>query len=223
MKNMTMPPARPVLYPLRSRDSASVYTARHPRGRRRVMIDHQPLAVTPEQLLWWFRNIGGTMDYAGERMQNYLAWHPLDHIDWRLARPAPGGGADEGAQFRIIEAFQRNEDWFVDTTDNVEKLDLTGIRLVRRLVGVPVMMLEHTWSRCGERTHYVSVLDVGARGRLTSVLNRLLLRQLPDAMLDAWVTHNIEEVGVLEHLLPHLHGEMSAQRASGRAAEPAGR
>src|SRR5688572_19870519 len=130
MKRRSLPSPRPVLYPLRDRGTAT-YTIDHlPGRRRRVTIDHQPLAgVTPPMLLWWFRHIGGIMRYGDTEMANYLVWHPLDHIHWELARPAPGGGAGEGARFRIVEAFGRHPEFYVDTTDTVEKLDATGIRL----------------------------------------------------------------------------------------------
>jgi hypothetical protein len=172
----------------------------------RATIDHQPLAgITPAMLLWWFRHIGDTTRYGGREMSSYLAWHPLDHIHWALARPAPGGGAGEGARFRIVEAFGRREEFYVDTTETVEKLDTTGIRLVRRIMGVPVLQLEHTWSAGRDCTHYVSVLDVGARSRLMTPVNRYLTtRAFPEPMLRAWLVHNIEEVGHLEHLLPEV-------------------
>jgi len=71
--------------------------------RMRVTIDHRPLAgITPPMLLWWFRHIGDEIEYAGERMPGYLAWHPLDHIAWELARAWPDaelnlvGGAGHG-------------------------------------------------------------------------------------------------------------------------------
>jgi hypothetical protein len=161
----------------------------------RITIDHEPLSgITPAMLLWWFQNLDVPV---------YLAWHPLDHIRWELARPAPGGGASEGARFRIVEAFDRREEFYVDSVETVEKLDLTGIRLVRRLLGVPVFQLEHTWASCPEGTHYVSVMDLGARTPLFAAVNRYLTtRVFPEAMGRAWVVHNVEEVGVLEHLLP---------------------
>jgi hypothetical protein len=186
-------------------DTNSTSVQHLPGYRRRITIDHQPLAgVTPQMVHWWFRHIGDPITYAGESMSGYLAWHPLDHIHWALARPAPGGGAAEGARFRIVEAFDRRPEFYVDTTENVEKLDDTGIRLVRRICGVPVLQLEHTWSRCGDNTHYVSVMDIGARSRLMTPINRILTRRFPDPMAQAWIVHNIEEVGYLEHLLPEL-------------------
>ena len=203
MARLPIPAPRPVLYPLRATDTARSSIERLARYRRRVTIDHQPLSgVTPDMLLWWFTHLGGTMSYAGRVMPRYLVWHPLDHIHWELARPDRNGGAGEGARFRIVEAFGANPDFYVDTTERVEKLDRTGIRLVRRLAGVPVLQLEHTWSQGRDSTHYVSVLDVGARGHAFTPVNRFLTeRLLPEAMLEAWVKHNIEEVGLLEPLL----------------------
>jgi hypothetical protein len=135
----------------------------------------------------------------------YLVWHPLDHIRWELDRPAPDGGAGEGARFRIVEAFDRREEFYVDSVETVEKLDETGIRLVRRLAGVPIFQLEHTWSAGRDGTHYVSVMDLGARSPLMAPANRYLTsRVFPEPMGHAWITHNVEEVGVLERLLPEL-------------------
>ena len=205
-RRLPLPPPRPLLHPLRAVDSARSTVQLLPHHRMRVTIDHQPLAgITPEMLLWWFRHIGDPTTYAGHDISSYLAWHPLDHIHWELAQAAPGGGAGEGARFRIVEAFDRRQEFYVDTTETVEKLDDTGIRLVRRLVGTPVFQLEHTWSACAQGTHYVSVLDLGARSPLFTPVNRYLsTRAFPEKMARAWVVHNVEEVGVLEHLLPDV-------------------
>lgn len=195
----------PLVVPLRSPDTATVRYSEHPHGRRRVTIDHRPLeGVTPAEVLGWFSSLGGTMEYAGAVVPRYLAWHPLDHVRWELARPAPGGGAAEGARFRIVERFAGRPEYTVDVVDRVEKLDETGIRLVQRVAGAVVLCLEHTWSAGRGRTHYVSVLDLGARSPLAAPVNRLLRRRFPDDMVRAWVRHNVEEVGRLEHLLPLL-------------------
>ncbi len=199
------PAARPVLYPLRALDTATVRYTAAPHHRRRVTIVHRPLpGVTPAMLLDWFTGLGGTMEYGGVVIDRYLAWHPLDHIRWELARPAPGGGAAEGARFRIVERFAGRPEYHVDVVDRVEKLDETGIRLVQRIAGVIAFQLEHTWSPGADGAHYVSVMDVGARGPLLAPLNRALTRRFPDHMLRAWVRHNVEEVGQLEYLLPML-------------------
>ena len=198
--------ARPVLYPLRTVDTARVQYHRGPHRRRRITIVHRPLpGVTPPMLLDWFSRLDGTMPYGNTVIPRYLAWHPIDHIRWELARPAPGGGAAEGARFRIVEAFGGRPEYHVDVVDRVEKLDETGIRLVQRVAGVTVFRLEHTWSPGVEGCHYVSVMDLGARAALFTPVNAMLTRRFPDEMARAWVTHNIEEVGQLEFLLPSLN------------------
>lgn len=197
--------SRPILYPLRPVDTATVRYTRAPHGRRRVTIEHRPLpGVTPAMLLDWFTHLDGTMRYGDQVIDRYLAWHPVDHIRWELARPAPDGGAAEGARFRIVEAFGARPEYRVDVIDRVEKLDPTGIRLVQRIAGVVVFCLEHVWSQGAEGTHYVSILDLGARSALMAPVNRAVIRRFPDHMVQAWVRHNIEEVGQLQFLLPAL-------------------
>ena len=206
MARLPLPPSRPVLWPLRTADPDRSSIQHLPHHRMRITIDHEPLpGITPSMLLWWFQHIGDVIAYGEQELSAYLVWHPLDHIRWELARPAPGGGAGEGARFRIVEAFDRREELYVDSVETVEKLDRTGIRLVRRLLGVPVFQLEHTWSVGREGTHYVSVMDLGARSPLLAPLNRYLTsRVFPEPMARAWIVHNVEEVGVLEHLLPEI-------------------
>lgn len=208
--------SRPVLYPLRPVDSAAVRYSDHPHGRRRITIDHRPLAgVTPAMLLDWFTHLDGTIRYGGQIIDRYLAWHPIDHIAWDLARQAPGGGAAEGARFRMNEAFGGRPEFEIDEVARVEKLDETGIRLVKRVAGVAVFQLEHTWSAGADGAHYVTVMDLGVRSALLSFVNSVLGKRFTEAKSRAWVRHNIEEVGQLEFLLPQLEsGEAEpAQRA----------
>lgn len=197
--------ALPVLFPLRTVDTATVRYTDCPHRRRRVTIDHRPLAgITPAMLLDWFTHLDGTLSYGGVTTPRYLAWHPIDHIRWELARPAPTGGAAEGARFRIVEKFGGRDTFAVDVVDRVEKLDETGIRLVTRVAGVPVFQLEHTWSAGADGAHYVTVMDIGARSWALRPVNSVLHRKFPDDMARAWVRHNIEEVGQLQYLLPEL-------------------
>jgi hypothetical protein len=169
-------------------------------------------------LLDWFTHLGGTIRYGGEIIDRYLAWHPIDHITWELARPAATGRAAEGARFRMVEAFGGRPEYTIDEIARVEKLDETGIRLVKRVAGLPVFRLEHTWSAGAHGAHYVTVMDLGARSALLAPVNRIVRQRFPDDMVRAWIKHNIEEVGQLEYLLPQLSssGETEpAQSAQG--------
>lgn len=214
--------SRPVLYPLRSVDTATVAVTEGPHGRRRVTIDHRPLAgLTPAMLLDWFTHLGGAMRYGDEVIDRYLAWHPIDHIKWELARPAPGGGAAEGARFHMVEAFGGRPEYRIDEVARVEKLDETGIRLVKRIAGVPVFQLEHTWSAGADGAHYVTVMDLGTRAPALAPVNRFVRRHFPDDKLRAWVKHNIEEVGQLEHLLPTLRSGTRQVKRNQRSANSA--
>lgn len=199
----------PQLHPYRPLESARTTLELLPNARLRATIDHAPLeGVTPDMLLWWFGHIGGTMPYAGREVERYLVWHPRDHVSWRLARPGPNGLAEEGARFRIRENLLGDPSMRVDSTDRVEKLDRTGIRLVMRIAGAQFFQLEHTWSEGRGRTHYVSVLDLGSRSRLGHPVNRYLRsRVFPPRLAEAWLQHNVEEVGRLEHFLPGLYAE----------------
>lgn len=164
-------------------------------------------------LLDWFTHLGETMLYGGPIIDRYLAWHPIDHIRWELVRQAPTGGAAEGARFRVVEAFGGRPEYAIDEIARVEKLDETGIRLVKRVAGVPMFQLEHTWSACADGAHYVTVMDLGVRPVVLSPVNRVVQQRFTGDKVRAWGKHNIEEVGQLEYLLPRL--------ASSGEAEPA--
>lgn len=207
MHRLPLPQPLPVVFPLRSVPEGRTSIQEFPYRRLRITIDHEPLqGVTPEMLLQWFSHIGEHMSYAGETVPRYRAWHPLDHIHWELKRSAPGGGAGEGARFRIVEAMGRDERFYIDSIDRVEKLDPTGIRLVLRIAGVVFFQLEHTWSRAESATHYTSVMDVGARSAWALPINAYLRsRVFRPGMEEAWICHNVEEVGLFEHLLPSLY------------------
>jgi hypothetical protein len=52
------------------------------------------------------------------------------------------------------------------------------------------------------------------RSALLAPANRIATHRFPDHMVQAWVEHDIEEVGQLEYLLPMLSGKAEpAQRA----------
>jgi hypothetical protein len=209
---MPLLPERPHLGPMKSISTAKTSQSKLATGQLLLTIEHDVIrGVTPPMLRWWFENLGKTMSHRGTVYPRYLLWHPRDHIHWELAAPSPKGGAGQGARFRIVEAFAANPDFYVDSTELVEKLDDEGISLVRRELGNEVFRLEHRFGNAQGGASYRSRMLVGApAGWLGGVFNAFLRPRLfSDAMGTAWLTHNVEEVSMLEHILPALYATRS--------------
>lgn len=177
-------------------------------GQLELTIEHDTVrGVTPAMLRWWFETLGQTMRFGGTEYPRYLLWHPRDHIHWALAARSPSGGTGQGARFRIVEAFAANPAYYVDSTEDVEQLDESGIALVRRIAGVEVFRLEHRFGHAPQGASYRSRMTVGVGSGASRWLFNSLIRPavFPDAMGTAWLTHNVEEVSMLENILPALY------------------
>ncbi|MEX0954878.1 MAG: hypothetical protein WDZ83_06680 [Rhizobiaceae bacterium] len=194
------------LKPLSSADTALRYDRR---GRMVMTITHQLLAgLTPEMVAWWFRNIGGEMEVDGRFLNRYLVWHPHDHIRWELANSLPDGRIGVGSRFRIVEAFGADPRFYLDIIDTVIRLDAGGITLVNRdIAGIEITRLNHDFIATEGGTLYRSTLTVGiGLPLLCRLVNPLIHRFVfPEAMGRAWLRHNVEEVGLLEHIIPRLY------------------
>ena len=136
MSVTSLPPPRPVLWPLRPQESARVSRS-DSGGRRVVVIEHAPLAgVTAEMLRWWYGHVPGTMQYAGGTYPRYLVWHPLDHISYEVENP---GGATTpvraGTKLHIMEAFGRDLNSVLAIHVTVEAMDDHSATIGRRVLG----------------------------------------------------------------------------------------
>jgi hypothetical protein len=202
---LSMPASRSLPWPLKPVASAKTALNYDAHGRMVMDIRHDLLkGITPEMIAWWFANIGGEIEIEGRRLSKYHVWHPHDHIHWELAKPGPDGRASVGAKFRIVEAFGRNPAYYIDVIDTVTRLDASGITIVGHRLGCQVSHLNHDFIAVRGGTQYVSRLTLGIMppigGRL---VNRLIHGALfSEEMGRAWLRHNIEEVGLLEHILP---------------------
>jgi len=208
MNRLPLLPPRPLLGVLKTVASAHTTQGRLANGQLVMTIAHETLrGIAPPMLRWWFETLGGTMRVGDRVYPRYLLWHPFDHIHWEVVSRAPGGGSGQGARFRIVEAFGADMSQYVDSTEAVERLDDTGIALVHRLFGTEVFRLEHQFGEAKGGASYRSCMVVGAAGGLLAgAFNRWVRPQLfSDRMGTAWLRHNIEEVGLLEHLLPPLY------------------
>ena len=205
---LPLPPPRKLPWPLKSLESAQTSLSYDAFGRMVMHIRHDLLkGISPDMVAWWFGHIGGDMDVDGMRLNKYLVWHPFDHIHWELVRPGPDGHASAGTQFRIVEAFGRNADFYIDIIDTVTRLDSSRITLVGYTFGLPLTRLNHDFAPIGSDTEYVSTLTIGSDvPGLHAILNPLIHSTIfPEAMGYAWLRHNVEEVGLLEHIIPRIY------------------
>ena len=208
MPSLPFPPPRQLPWPLKPLESAETSLDYDDCGRMIMRIRHDLLkGITPAMIDWWFHNIGGEMDVEGARLNRYLVWHPFDHIHWELAAPGPDGRVSAGCKFRIVEAFGRDSDFYIDVTETVTKLDATGIALTGTRLGIEVTRLSHDFIATDGGTLYVSMLRIGVGvPALSAIANPLIHRFIfTKAMGRAWLKHNIEEVGLLEHILPGIY------------------
>jgi hypothetical protein len=192
------------LKPLSSAETSLQYDAF---GRMVMHIRHDLIrGVTPEMLAWWFAHIGGDMEIDGKTLNKYLVWHPFDHIHWELVRPAADGRAGAGAVFRIVEAFGADPNMTIDIEDTVTRLDSAGITLQQRKLGHEVSRLNHDFHATEGGTRYISTLTIGFSAPVLRALNPAVFRFLfSETMGRAWLKHNVEEVGALEHILPRIY------------------
>ena len=208
MRHLPLLPERPHVGPLKLLTSATTTLSILLSGQLELTIEHDPIrGVSPPMLRWWFENLGRPMTYQGQLYPRYLLWHPRDHIHWELAATGPAGSTGQGAKFRIVEAFATNPKFYVDSVELVEKLDDEGISLVRRELGSEILRLEHRFGSSPNGATYRSRMVVGAARGLARPLFNNIIRPLvfSNEMGEAWLTHNVEEVSMLEHLLPALY------------------
>jgi hypothetical protein len=163
--------------------------------------------VTPTMLLWWFKNIAGNMEYKGNIYRKYSVWHPKDHIHWELVCPGKYEKVGVGAKFKIVEAFGRDKKNLINSIEIVEKLDETGIRLVKRIFGIEIFSLQHDFQSIGNNTLYKSEMIVGTHKFPMNIIFNLYIKPqlFTEEMGNAWLKHNIEEVGNFEYFLPDLY------------------
>jgi DAPG hydrolase PhiG domain len=181
-------------------------------GALHMYIQHDVVkGVTPKMLEWWFRNIGGDMEFQSKTYSKYQVWHPYDHIHWNLANQLPNNFVGVGSKFHIVEAFGANKKMLIDVTEEVIKLDEAGVTLSGKRLGIEISNLSHQFITVENGTKYVSHLKIGSCSLLgkffiNPVIRRFIFNEQKGY---AWIKHNIEEVGNFEFFLPALFKEES--------------
>lgn len=206
-----VPPSRPRLSRFKPVATAHTMMVRLPGEQLLLSVEHETLVgITPPMLSAWFRGLPRALWHAGREYTRHALWHPVDHVHWSLLRPAPRGGMGVGARVHEVVACGGRADRIVELAADVERLDDGGLTLVRRWLGLQVVRLEHRFRQvaAGTAVHtrlWVGIGAAGLRERVAPWVNRTLQpRLLDDALAQAWMRHSIEQIGLLQGLLPRL-------------------
>ncbi len=176
-------------------------------GRLRCWIRHEIVrGVTPKMLVWWFKNLEGEVEIEGKSYNRYRVWHPRDHLFARYAKRNADGSIGVGSRIHLAEMFGANPKYLVDTVTEIVKLDEEGYVHRPRLHGLRLVEMEYSFEEKEDGTLYCNSLTVGVRGGLGKIINPLIRKFVFDRKRgEAWIKHNIEEVGNFEFFLPDLY------------------
>jgi hypothetical protein len=177
-------------------------------ARVRYWIRHDIVrGVTPHMLIWWFKHLEGDLEIAGRRVSRYRAWHPYDHVHVSYARRLPDGSVGPGAAIRLREYLGANPRYGINVITEIERLDEQGFVHNPRFHGISgLARMEYQFTEAADGTLYENWLIVGAAHGCKRILNPLIKRLVFDRSRGlAWIRHNIEEVGMLENILPSLY------------------
>ena len=202
-----LPEPLPLFWPFKPASSASAGVERLTDGRKKLWVKHDVLKnITPQMLAWWFGHFAeGDVEIQGRRFTRYRVWHPLDHVYARYVRRAPDGSVGPGAQIALCEYLGRNPRYKIEAVSTIEKLDETGfIHSVIRC-GVPIARMEHVFTTTVDGTRDENCLIVPGTARLGLFARLLGPLLFSDGKGQAWLKHNIEEMGNLDNFLPELY------------------
>lgn len=201
-----LPEPLPLFWQFKPISSANAGIQTLNNGRKKYWIKHDVLKnVTPRMLAWWFGHMEGDVEIQAKHFPRYRVWHPRDHVYARYVRRAPDGSVGPGAQIALCEYLDRNPAYKVETVSTIEKLDETGF--IHNVIqgGVHIARMEHVFTKTVGGTRDENCLIVPGTLRLGPFARLLGPFLFPDGKGQAWLKHNIEEMGSLENFLPELY------------------
>lgn len=179
-----------------------------PDGRILIEITHLPLKdIRPEMLAWWYQKLPQSMvDVGGTRYTFYHLFHPSEHGRIRVAEPATDGTPGMG-----VGALVEREEWFgpFDSkgAGRITQFSSQGMTVVPEVAGMKFGEIQHIFESTPTGAQYRVVSIIGVEWPLIgSAVNALIRsRMYPQAMLQEWERHQVEEVGMLQHFLKALY------------------
>jgi len=212
-----LPEPLPLFWQLKPVSSARAGIETLKDGRKKIWIKHDVLKnVTPRMLAWWFANLEGEIEIQGRRFPRYRVWHPLDHVYARYVRTAPDCAVGAGAQIALCEYLGRNPAYKIEAVSTIEKLDDSGF--IHNVIqgGVRIARMEHVFTKTVGGTRDENCLIIPGTPRLGPFARLLLPFLLPEGKGQAWIKHNIEEIGNLENFLPGLYAREANDESADR-------
>lgn len=193
--NFTLLPPRPAAGPLRTLSTAKAWCEKIDR-QEIWRIQHAWLPVTPAEIVWWFSHLDTRLEVEGQPTTHYLLWHPIEHIHWEEKATGHEGKRGAGGRWQIVESLAGK----VQVVDaHIHKFDETGLILDAHLGPFVLGRLEHRWWPVNGGTFYDTALTLNPANSPFMSVARMIATEF-DAK--AWLTHNVEEVGLIEHLVP---------------------
>ncbi|TGK11252.1 DAPG hydrolase family protein [Leptospira stimsonii] len=213
--DLTIPEILPAKWLKKGIETATYGTKRLSDGRVQFWIRHSPVkGVSPKMLVWWFSNLEGKIEYDGGLYEKYRVWHPEDHVHASYEKRLPDGSIGPGASIRLVEYLGRNKKYIVNIVTDIEKLDETGYIHNPKLEGkYKVARMEYTFEPSGQDTIYENCLIIGWKHWTWKLIRPLFLKFVfSEKRGQAWILHNIEEVGQFERFLPQLYKKENSPR-----------
>lgn len=206
---MQLPGPKDFGWPKRRLEEATTTFTQQADGRIVMEVSHLPLPnVTAEMANWWFGVYAHQLvQFQGETSLAFLVWHPADHFHIARVGIKSRAPLSAGDRIKLSEAYARNPKYRTQEVVRVTKRDKTGyaVRAVR--LGMTVADLEYVFDERYEGLAVTTRLFVGVgSGWAKALVNQLFVPLLFDERkTEAWMQHNVEEVGYWGHFLPQLY------------------
>ena len=123
----------------------------------------------------------------------------------RYVNRAPDGSVGPGTQIALCEYLGRNPSHVIEAVSTIEKIDETGFVHCVIRDGAVLARMEHVFTKTDDGTQDENCLIVPGSPELAHLAEKVLAHELPMEKGQAWLRHNIEEVGMLENFLPELY------------------
>jgi DAPG hydrolase PhiG domain len=210
---MELPSKREFGWTLKPTSSAETNLNQLQTGQLEATINHETIKnVSTDMIIWWFQNFPNiTVKLLGKQYPAYHLWHPYDHISVQKVPDTKGPAIREDSNLKIHEAFQRKPEYELNEKTKVSYFKEDGFGLEVKKGPFVVGRLLHKFRDINGGLEYRSRLVAGVeKGVLRGFMNsKVLPKFMSQEKMQAWFTHNIEEVGCFENFLPALYERRS--------------